>query len=213
MNRVAEALLSLLYPEGVACFACGREASVNEAGLCPSCAAGLRRCETPPALRFADGFTAGFLYTEETANAVHRFKYGDARYLAEFLISYLVIPEDWGFDAVVPVPLHKRRLSRRGYNQSALLAEALSARVGVPVREDLLRRTRNTKTQTVLNARQRARNLHGAFEASPAAKGMRLLLIDDVRTTGATLSECARALRAAGAVAVYACAACERELD
>ena len=97
------------------------------------------------------------------------------------------------------------------YNQSALLAEALSERIGVPVCEELIRRTRNTKTQTSLNARRRAQNLRGAFAASPEAKGMRLLLIDDVRTTGATLSECARALREAGAAAVYACAACERE--
>lgn len=213
MNRTAEFFLSLLYPENVACHACGEEAIVNEEGLCASCVAGIRRCEKPAALQFADGFTAGLLYTEEAANAVHRFKYGDARYLAEFFISFLELPEAWALDAIVPVPLHKRRRRRRGYNQSALLAEALSARTGVPVREDLLRRIRYTKTQTALNAKRRMRNLRGAFEASPEAKGMRLLLIDDVRTTGATLSECARALRAAGAGTVYACAACERDLD
>ena len=184
---------------------------MNEEGLCASCAAGIRRCTLPPALRFADGFAAGLIYSEETAIAVHRLKYGNARYLAPFFISFLELPADWTFEAIIPVPLHKRRLRRRGYNQSALLAEALSERIGVPVREELIRRTRNTKTQTSLNARRRARNLRGAFAASPEAKGMRLLLIDDVRTTGATLSECARALREAGAAAVYACAACERE--
>ncbi len=211
MNRIAEALLSLLYPENVACIACGEEASVNADGLCASCAAGLLRCEAPHAVRFTDGFTAGLIYTEEAARAIQRFKYGDARYLAGFLASFLDIPEAWDIEAIVPVPLHKRRLNRRGYNQSALLAEALAARISVPVRPELLVRVRNTKTQTRLNMKQRARNLRGAFRALPEAKGMRLLLIDDVRTTGATLAECAQALRAAGASAVYACAACERE--
>ena len=211
MNGLFEAFLSLLYPEDVACCICGEEACVNEEGLCASCAAGIRRCTLPPALRFADGFAAGLIYSEETAIAVHRLKYGNARYLAPFFISFLELPADWSFDAIIPVPLHKRRLRKRGYNQSALLAEALSERIGVPVCEELIRRTRNTNTQTSLNARRRAQNLRGAFAASHEAKGMRLLLIDDVRTTGVTLSECARALREAGAAAVYACAACERE--
>ena len=152
MNGLLEAFLSLLYPENVACCICGEEACVNEEGLCASCAAGIRRCTLPPALRFADGFAAGLIYSEETAIAVHRLKYGNARYLAPFFISFLELPADWTFEAIIPVPLHKRRLRRRGYNQSALLAEALSERIGVPVREELIRRTRNTKTQTSLNA-------------------------------------------------------------
>ena len=213
MNRLVEKFLSLLYPKGVVCHACGMEAIVNEAGLCAACAAALCPCEKPHPLLHADGFTAGLEYTDVIAGAVHRFKYNDARYLAPFLASFITIPADWELDAIVPVPLHKRRLRRRGYNQSALLAQALSEHVQAPVREDLLMRIRNTGTQTALGAKERRRNLRGAFVAKDEAKGMRLLLIDDVRTTGATLDACAQALRQAGAATVYACAVCERERD
>jgi ComF family protein len=103
-------------------------------------------------------------------------------------------------DAVVPMPLHWTRATMRGYNQAALLAEGVGARLGVPVRR-VLRRCRRTKRQTTLDVDSRQRNVRGAFRArAPRADDRgHLVLVDDVCTTGATLADATRALLAGGA--------------
>ncbi len=111
-------------------------------------------------------------------------------------------------DLILPVPLHRWRLARRRYNQAALLATALAAITAKPTHPNLLRRTRQTPTQGGLNHRARARNVRGAF-AVPAKHldglaGRRVLLVDDVLTTGATIGECAATLTRAGAAGVDA---------
>jgi ComF family protein len=105
--------------------------------------------------------------------------------------------------AVVPVPLHFQRLQERGYNQSALLAAAFSRAVGLPMQPTWLERTRETRQQVGLAPSERRDNVEGAFCAAEAVAGQRLLLIDDVYTTGSTLRACATAALAAGASAVY----------
>jgi len=106
--------------------------------------------------------------------------------------------------AFVPVPLHPLRRRERGYNQAELLARHAARRFGVPVARDAVRRVKDTPTQTRLDRRQRAANVRGAFKAAPAAalKGLHVALVDDVLTTGATTSACARALLGAGAASV-----------
>lgn len=100
---------------------------------------------------------------------------------------------------VVPVPLHRARLRARGYNQALELARCLARRHGLPLRHDLLRRTRDTSAQTELDAVERRRNVRRAFEVRKAfAWPAHVALVDDVMTTGATLSECARVLKRAG---------------
>ncbi|MGB3456244.1 MAG: phosphoribosyltransferase family protein, partial [Litorimonas sp.] len=101
-------------------------------------------------------------------------------------------------------PLHRLRLARRRFNQSALLAKALSGRCGVPMEAHALLRSRRTPTQGGLSAAGRRRNVQGAFEVAQPDRvmGRRLVLIDDVMTTGATLESCARTLKRAGAVRV-----------
>jgi ComF family protein len=102
-------------------------------------------------------------------------------------------------DAIVPVPLHARRLRERGFDQTSLLAGELARLVGVPRRLDLLERTRATTVQAALDRAARLANVEGAFRASARAKGLRVLVLDDVRTTGATLSDACHALLRAGA--------------
>ncbi|KAB7624489.1 ComF family protein [Alkalilimnicola sp. S0819] len=104
--------------------------------------------------------------------------------------------------ALVPIPLHPRRLRQRGYNQALELSRGLGRRLGLPLRPALLRRVRDTVTQSRLPARRRAGNLHDAFRADVAATGLRLALVDDVMTTGETAYAAARALRQAGAAEV-----------
>lgn len=107
-------------------------------------------------------------------------------------------------DLLVPVPLHPRRLRQRGFNQSLLLAEVLADQWHLTLKRHLLQRIRATTPQTELSAEQRATNLRGAFAVAdqPLAEGRRVLLVDDVLTTGATLAECSRCLLQAGATAV-----------
>jgi ComF family protein len=138
---------------------------------------------------------------------VHGLKYGGwrvaacpmAEVLARELCARLASVE-----LLVPVPLGRRRLRDRGYNQAAVLAAALSDRTGIPSREGLLVRTRDTRTQTALGPSERWANVAGAFGAGERLAGMRVALVDDVLTTGATLAACAAALSSSGAMAVGA---------
>ncbi|MHB1357740.1 MAG: ComF family protein, partial [Anaerolineae bacterium] len=109
------------------------------------------------------------------------------------------------FNLIVPIPLHPARVRERGYNQSTLLAQALGKRLGIPSAEDVVRRARNTKSQVGLSRSERLQNMTGAFASLRNLAGApRILLIDDVCTTGATLEACAEVLIAAGAGSIHA---------
>lgn len=122
-----------------------------------------------------------------------------------------VVPTDWRVELVVPVPLHPRRERQRGYNQAALLAEGVARRLGAPVEAGALRRLRATPPQAGLDLGARSRNLEGAFACDIASvQGRRVLLVDDITTTGATFAACARTLLDGGAASVV-CLAITRE--
>jgi len=108
------------------------------------------------------------------------------------------------FDAVIPVPLHRRRLMQREFNQAAVLAHGLAAQLGIQVLERVLVRVRWTQPQVELSGDERRRNMKGAFAMTDASliDGKRVLVVDDVLTTGATVSEAAKTLKAAGATRV-----------
>lgn len=210
MHKLIDKFLGILFPENLVCCLCGGEALVNERGICFNCAKSVRTCPDLPLIPGVDGIRAGLIYDDVTAPCLHRFKYGNGRYLAPFFASYMQIPER-KIDRIVPVPLHKSKKRRRGYNQSELLAQKISERNNIPYDPALLLRVKETGTQTKLTHEQRKKNVKGAFWASPHVKGLHILLIDDVITTGSTLSECARALKKAGAGSVFALCACARE--
>jgi competence protein ComFC len=138
--------------------------------------------------------------------ALHALKYDSDRSLAALLVRlahpHWALPA-WSYDVLIPVPLGKKRERARGYNQSLLLAEALSRMVGVPVAAGSITRVRETPTQVGLSYPERKRNVADAFQATAVA-GKRILLVDDVCTTGATLQSCAEALGRAGALGVGA---------
>jgi competence protein ComFC len=138
---------------------------------------------------------------------VHAFKFARhhflERHLALLLAERLIERRDFDFDALVPVPMHRSKLRRRGYNQAALLGSALSRRLGIPC-QPLLSKIVEREPQSTLARSQRAANVRNAFRPEPAVAGLSLLLVDDVATTGETLRACARTLIASGARRVCA---------
>jgi len=201
-------LIEMFFPPH--CVACGAAG----AWLCPSCIAAIpspRRLVPVSRLRVRpdglDGALALAPHVYPLREAVHGFKYGGLRVLADPLSALLA--EGWQahhpkVDLVIPVPLHRDKLRRRGYNQSELLSLAFGERVGLEVRSDILKRWRATRSQIGLSPEERQENVGGAFLcAEGPVRGARVALLDDVLTTGATMSACARALREAGAREVW----------
>jgi len=145
---------------------------------------------------------------------IHDFKYGRQIHLRHLVARWLYAAFDderlrgREFDMIVPVPLHPARQRERGFNQANLLAELLTAQISIPSKP-VLKRVRYTTTQTALDRAERMENLHNAFRLRRNAnvRGLRVLLIDDVLTTGSTLSECARILKRSGAISVHAATA------
>lgn len=165
--------------------------------LCSTCIA------NPPAFDWA---RAAARYAGTVRDALHAFKFEGRRALAGPLADLLL--EQWAWrlpgavDALVPVPLAGDRERERGFNQAALLAARMAPALRAPVRARWLTRARATSPQTELTAVARRANVRDAFRAHPAVAGRRVVVIDDILTTGATVAECARALRARGARAV-----------
>jgi len=166
---------------------------LDEQGRCALCRRGVRGFEA--------AYSFGF-YEDELRELIQLFKYGRVPTLAKPLgrLLALALPREQSFDLIVPMPLHWRKRWQRGFNQSALLAHEIGRRIHVPVR-NALRRVRNTATQAGLTNAKRRLNVSGAFRAKRAAAltGKRILLVDDVMTTGATAASGARALKRAGA--------------
>ena len=166
-------------------------------GRCALCRAGLR------------GFDAAYCYGSYEGvlrGLIHLYKYSRIQTLQDPLGDLLAraLPLEESFDAVTPVPLHWRKQWQRGFNQSELLARAIARRRGIPMVRALAR-VRFTKTQAGLSNSERRKNVAAAFHCRRAAKtlaGKRVLLIDDVMTTGSTAAACARALKQAGAARV-----------
>jgi len=182
------------------CPRCGRPLSNSPvSGVCPGCSG----WQT-----MINGVRAPFLFDGIIRDAVHQFKYRNLRALgselAGLMYDYLTDNPIPG-DALVPVPLHGKRLRERGYNQSALLARGLARLSGVPVIEgSLIRRKYASSQARSSNTKERHSNVAGAFACRDGRfQGKHVILIDDVSTSGATLNTCAGVLKSAGAAAVW----------
>ena len=198
-------LYDKLVPGPNRCFGCGKEAILNDAGLCPTCQRNVLFCPPPRCLPPLDGLSIGVQYTPPIRRAVLNLKFWRRSACAPFLVQFMRIPPDWRADILVPVPMHPlRRLIRRN-NHSSLLAQQLAAETGIPFTNALLRKTKYTYPQKRFLPGARRNRLRGSFSAMPQCAGLRIVLIDDVFTTGATVYECAKELKRAGAAAVYAC--------
>ena len=179
------------------CPACGRP-QTNEV-LCPECV------QQAAAI---DGMRAPFKFEGTIRKAVHDFKYRNVRALAKPLSGLMyryISNRSLIFDAIIPIPLHSKRLKERGYNQSELLAGNLGKITGVPVIRDGLFRIKYTVPQVKTSSlAERRNNVNGAFSGSDnAVKGKSILLIDDVATSGLTMNAAAAVLKSSGAGSVW----------
>jgi ComF family protein len=173
-------------------------ATATDARICGHCQ------QHPPGF---DRLIAPFRYAYPLDGLVTRFKFrhdlAAGALLADLMAERLAAADLARPDQLVPVPLHVRRLQERGYNQSLELAKRLALALGLPIDPSALHRQRATAAQSELDAAERHRNVRDAFAADPArVRGGHVALVDDVATTGATVEECAHALRMAGARAV-----------
>jgi ComF family protein len=198
LSLLFSGLLDLLAPPECPACALPYESPGAEPGFCPACAPLI---ETAPAAQQPPATDAAIcLYQGPLADAIRRFKYADQRQLLRHfrpLLTAAARPYAGLIDAVVPVPLHPCKLRERGYNPAALLARPIATALGVQLQTGVLRRVRETAVQAGLSREARARNVRGAFKARSGAPA-RVLLFDDVRTTGATLHEAATCLAEAG---------------
>ena len=182
---------------------------LDEQGRCALCRRGLRG--------FDAAYSFGF-YEGELRELIHVFKYGRVQTLVKPLGRLIAsaLPGEQSFDLIVPMPLHWRKRWRRGFNQAALLAQEIGRRSQVPVK-NAVRSVKNTAAQAGLTNAKRRLNVSGAFRPAKnlGLSGKKILLVDDVMTTGATAASCARALKAAGAtqVTLVTLARADRRID
>jgi len=139
------------------------------------------------------------LYEGVLAEAIHQFKFHRVRRLSKPLGNLLLDLDIPHADGIIPVPLRKKGLIERGFNQSLLISHLIAKRTGIALFMDSLRKTKDTAPQIGLSARERLMNLKNAFEVRGNVTDLRLLLVDDVITTGATVRECSKMLLKAGA--------------
>ena len=231
MTGVLEASLNLLYPP-VCQLCQSQRAEARDGFVCSKCWTHVRFIRAPfcecCGLPFEGDLTTNFVCTNcndlelhftsarsavvakgVVLEIIHRFKYSRALWFQAFLAGLLIreaapvlANEKW--DYLVPVPLHPLKLREREFNQAALLAQPLARATQIPMNEKILRRVNPTATQTLLTRDERAANMKNAFVVRPGTRlaGKRIIIVDDVFTTGATTNACARVLRSAGAAEV-----------
>lgn len=225
MRALLHSLAEFLLPS--ACLCCGATLGAEERVACASCRAGLPRLDREHPLHrelrarlseegLVDDLFSAFVFEEKGClqAVLHRLKYQGAAFIGAEL-GRAVAPTlparliTGAAPLLVPVPLHRSKLRERGYNQSLEIGRGIAAATGLRLEEDLLVRARPTPSQTPLSRAERRTNVAGAFAvralALPSLSRRPVLLVDDVITTGATVTECARVLRSAGAAPVFAC--------
>ena len=197
-------LKQLSFVSSPACMKCGKEIGSREQEYCADC------------IRRKKSFTRGFAllnYDSRAAVSMAAVKYHNKREYLDFYARAAALRfekqfRQAGIQVIVPVPVHASRLKTRGFNQAAVLAEKLSAELGLPW-EELLIRVKKTDPQKSLGSAERLKNLRGAFEAEQeAGKWERVLLVDDIYTTGSTAEICSRALLKTGVKQVFVFAVC-----
>jgi ComF family protein len=233
LRQLGSAMLELFLPrqcascqktwlhshQGFWCQACSEELPWIESPICPRCGRPFPKSPSSPDHLCGDCLQSAFLFDSARSatqhsgvvrKRIHQLKFGSQLHwappLAELLGELFRRNKSPTVDLIFPVPLHVKRLRQRGFNQAGLLAKAFGHQVGLPVLFHVLTRKSWTEPQTRLNREERLRNVKDAFHVIDTGKVRKrhVLIIDDVYTTGTTLNECAKTLKAAGASEVHA---------
>lgn len=222
-------LLDLLYPKNITCICCGEDYFVSdEKCICPICLTKIHKIEGKICLRCGqeintidkycdlckqpkpyDVARACFVYEDKIVAIIRNLKFHNRKYLAKniaYWLFELYKKENFDCDIIVPVPMTNERLKKRGYNHSTLIAKHLGELLNIPVDEQNLCKIKETKTQVGLGYKLRRKNLQGSFKTKDRTffKDKKVLIIDDVFTTGATIECCATALKKGKAKSVFA---------
>ena len=230
IKRIKDGILDLIFPpicpvcnkiaiSGRICPGCERKFSPVRGPLCEKCGKvveeGERLCpDCSIGAHLYDEGCAAYEYDEYMSTSMYRFKYNGKREFSIWYASAMAARlsskiRSWKPQVIIPVPVHKSRLKKRGYNQAALIARQLSQHLSIPVRDDLASRVTDTKVQKELGAASRQNNLKKAFNVTPnVVKYESVLIVDDIYTTGATIDALAGALKAAGVKKVYFATLC-----
>lgn len=194
---------TLTFVEMPFCQVCGHpfEHHIEDVGICAGC------LSTPPPYTLA---RACFIYNEASRSMILRFKHSDETFLAHYFamwLNRLIRTNGLQADMVIPVPLHWKRLFTRKYNQAALIASCVANNLKIPFDPFILTRPSSTQSQGHLSRNQRKLNVKGAFNVPEHLRhkllNKRVILIDDVLTTGATINECSKILKKAGVWEIY----------
>ncbi|MBO5572753.1 MAG: ComF family protein [Clostridium sp.] len=234
LKRLASDLPDLLYPRR--CPVCDRIVLPKGEYICPECRSLLSPVKEPVCMkcgkeiqdasqeycrdcirhrRSFEYAVSVYNYTETASESLSAVKYKNRRDYLDFYAAEAVRVlgrklAAMGADCMIPVPVHPKRMRKRGFNQAQILAEKVGTALGIPVEEGFLIRNRNTAPQKILSPAERLRNLEQAFlTAERAPAGMRrVILVDDIYTTGATAEACTRVLKASGVEKVYVFTIC-----
>ncbi len=230
LRRLARFAEETLFPRAGCCLSCGDPRRADkDTCLCPFCTEKLKRETVPdgacprclqplkkgkpcafcrsPMMRSLKNVYAPYIYADVSRRLIHQLKFNACEEAVPLLSTAMARAlNQRDFDCICPVPLHPRRLRQRGFNQSLLLARALSEETGIPVLE-LLSRNVYRRPQSLSDRKERQENVRGVFACQKDPAGFRVLLLDDVRTSGATAQACAEALLKSGADSVSLCAA------
>jgi ComF family protein len=224
LKNIAAPLLDFIYPP--VCFTCERRLENADDRICSACRSDIKKLDISTPVwheleeKFSTGgviddFTSCYLFEKEgkLQQAIHLLKYQGmhsvgttlGRDIGKKILNHSLLKNS---DYVVAIPLHKLKQRERGYNQSVYIARGISETTSIPIHTTLLRRKRYTETQTKLNIDERKANVSQAFEVHPKSAhlitGKSFILMDDIITTGSTISECGRILKQHGAAKVFA---------
>ena len=208
--------MGMLYPQ--TCYFCGKICKKN---MCPECAEKVEYIEEPRCKKCGKPIRYGeqefchdcsehafsyeqgrsiWLHKEPVRWSIYRFKYGNRRiygeyYAEEWYRLYGNKLKEWGIDVIIPIPLHRKRQRKRGYNQAEILAEYLGELTGIKVVEDAVVRRKYTSPQKRLDNKERRKNLHNAFAVVKDLNSFKnILIVDDIYTTGSTINEVAKTI-------------------
>lgn len=219
-NNLLMNLFDLFLPR--TCNHCGKILTVDERTLCLGCYSDIVQTNQDFLVkefnkkfydkRIIDDFYSMYIFEKDKSlqSVIHSFKYNgkynNAIFLGKKLGEKIIQERNWNIDCLIPIPLHNLKKIERGYNQSYYISKGVKKIFKVPINEKLIRRIKYTQSQTLLNLKEREENMKNAFIVKKNIKiaGKNFLLVDDVITTGATISECGKVLKNAGANKVYA---------